>query len=130
MVQKQNTVWYDKEGFKLVQYFPGFISDQLSMDIVTALENLIPRTNPHDPSIREQKHRHLGFQTWKQSLPLGTPCGVLRFNIHHQIGHLHHRPDISTDFAAGSSKRTEAACKSFGSRVLWRKICNFGISRF
>jgi hypothetical protein len=90
VVQKQNTVWYDKEGFKLVQYFPGFISDQLSMDIITALENLISRTNLHNPLIREQKHRHFGFQTWKQSLPPGTPCGVLCLNIHHQIGHPHH----------------------------------------
>ena len=120
-VDAKNTLWYDREGRKIVQYLSPFIPLDLATELEEQLQQLIEvsffnyhfsyatqASKPHPP--KDQKYRHHNYDKCKAALPTGTPCGVLQLNIQHQRGHFHDAPGPSAD-SAGKCYRTEAATR-------------------
>jgi hypothetical protein len=105
----ENGKWLDKDGVPLIHYFNGLVKPELSDALINQLCGLTVKHPPQNPGTGES--RHCGFTAWKKSLPLGTPCGVLRLTLHNQAGHpvpVWH-PSVSKHLIGGSSKQSAAS---------------------
>jgi hypothetical protein len=71
----ENGKWLDKDGVPLIHYFNGLVQPELSDALINELYRLAVRHPPQKPGRGES--RHCGFTAWKNSVPPGTPCGVL-----------------------------------------------------
>jgi len=97
----KNTIWYDQDGVKLVQYFPSLLTRR-SPAILAELLTLIQAYPPKCPGTSEARHSQ--HEEWRKQFPSDTPVGVLRLTIHHQCGHKYDDPSTSEDLLAGPGK--------------------------
>jgi len=103
LAPEKNAVWCDDNGVKLLQYYHRGVKPDTSLyqNVLDAIEHLLRQHGPSTPGVGEA--RHCGFEEWKATLPLGTPCGTYRFTVHHTPGHPPpHVPFISSDLLANS----------------------------
>ena len=112
----KNALWMDPDHAKLVQYLPKFINEDLSGRLQLTIRTLISAYPPLSPGCTEQRRR--SFLQWKASLPEGTPCGVYRLTVHHQVGHPKDYPSISGHLGRVSSVLTQAATAFRGSDAI------------
>jgi hypothetical protein len=105
LAEHKNTIWYDANGVKLIQYFPRMFSKGYE-PVLLELQRLFEEHPPHRPS--SEKRSRL-YNYWLQQLPPNTKSGVLRLTIHHQNGHHRDFPLASQDLLCGSGTHNTAS---------------------
>jgi hypothetical protein len=101
-MKKENAVWYDGKGEKLMQYLPGLINEELALEVESELQQLI-LIHSRNLNVPSNEARYGGFQEWREAtLPADTPCGEIR-------GH-DGRPTPAADLA-GTCYKTDSAMK-------------------
>ena len=133
LVPETNSVWYDKDGVKLMQYFPHLLMSQVRFlcpftdykrnpnrvkDLESVVTTLVAHHPPHPPG--SQESRHASFKKWKAALSENTPCGVIRLTIHAQQGHPVPvwSPSVSAHLLGGTTGRAAASLMYRGSPVV------------
>ena len=106
LADRKNTIWYDANWVKLVQYFPRMFSEGWE-HVLTELRQLVQDHPPRRPPEKEKRSQL--HDSWLQQLPPGTPSGVIRLTIHHQSQHCHDRPLASHDLLSGTGIHTAAS---------------------
>jgi hypothetical protein len=89
-----NAGWFDRDGVRLVQYFPHIISSELQTRLCSELCNLMTVCPPYPPPTDEH-HRSGDYEAQRASLPDDTPCGLLSFGFLHMQGHENECPQPS-----------------------------------
>jgi hypothetical protein len=103
----RNGVWYDRDGLKLVHYFPSLYKTESLQHLLIQLHNLLHVFPPSRPALYEK--RSTKYQEWSEQLGPDVPTGVIRLTYHHQQGHPHDPPAASSNFISHSGIRTTAA---------------------
>jgi hypothetical protein len=83
----RNGVWYDRDGLKLVHYFPSLYKTESLQHLLIQLHNLLHVFPPSRPALYEK--RSTKYQEWSEQLGPDVPTGVIRLTYHHQQGHPH-----------------------------------------
>ena len=78
----QNSIWYDSDGLKLVQYFPRLLS-RTAGPILSELETLVKAYTPHPPPQHSQQQQ--SEEEWLYNLPPENPSGFLRLTVHDNL---------------------------------------------
>ena len=104
LVPRQNAVWYDIDGHKLVHYLPHLYTSNALSSLVKELEQLLRIFPPQKPT--SYKKRSTKYEEWSIHLGSNVPTGVIRLNYHHQLGHSYEPSSPSTDFLADPAYET------------------------
>jgi hypothetical protein len=109
LIEKENTVWYDGKGEKLMQYLPGLVNEELALEVESELQQLV-LIHSRNLNVPSNEARYGGFQEWREAtLPADTPCGEIRLVIYKMQGH-DGRPTPAADLA-GTCYKTDSAMK-------------------
>jgi hypothetical protein len=126
LAPEENAVWCDRNGVKLLQYYPGWVSTDTDIykNVLRTIEHLLSQLGPSPQGVGEA--RHLGFEKWEASLPAGTPSGRYGFTVYRNHGHPSTKlPTISADLLAkalsgsnpGMAFRSSDAMKDLSKRI-------------
>lgn len=105
MDPNRSTVWYDKDGQKLVHYFPHMINPKTQTNLIQVFQDLIKVYTPAKPSELEMQSTQ--YEEWKERLGENTKFGVIPLTYHYQQGQSHASP--AADFLERTWDETTAA---------------------
>jgi hypothetical protein len=104
LVPRQNAVWYDLDGHKLVHYLPHIYPSKVHSSLIKEVEQLLNIFPPQTPASYEK--RSTKYDEWSTHLGPDVPMGVIRLTYHHQLGHPHEPPSPSADLLADGANKT------------------------
>jgi hypothetical protein len=114
---RENAIWYDAEGEKLVHYFAGPLKSIPCEEVIKAFRDLVKEYTPTVPAPGEK--RSARFLEWRDHIGTEKKSGVIRLTFHHQQNHSHQNPpNPSSDFVSKSGKKTTAAAEFRKSRAM------------
>jgi hypothetical protein len=114
---RENAIWYDAGGEKLVHYFACALTSIQAAEVIKEFRDLVEEFTPTAPAPSEK--RSARFLEWRDHIGTAKKSGVIRLTFHHQRNHSHQKPpNPSSDFVSKSGKKTTAAAEFRKSRTM------------